>query len=1520
VGQEVAIVGMACLFPGAGDLGTFARNIKAGVDAIGDVPAGRWDPVFFDPESSAPDRFYCKRGGFVDELARFDAPAHGVMPVAARTAEPDQLLTLEIATRALADAGLDRRDFDRRRAGVIVGRGNYAGAGRTRLELFVRGAEQLVRSLRQLVPGITESQLAAVKKDFQAQVGAAGPDGAIGLVPNLTASRIANRLDLGGPAYTIDAACASALVAVDQAVTELGAGRLDVVIAGGVHFCHDEAFWSVFCQLGALSRAQAIRPFDRRADGILIGEGAGLLVLRRRADAERDGDRIYAVIRGTGVASDGRAASLMSPAVEGQVAALERAWRDAELDPTTVGLIEAHGTATPAGDASELETLRRVFGGVAPGGSRAALGSVKSMIGHAMPAAGAAGLIKAALALHQRTLFPSLHCEEPHEALGRTRFRVLGESEPWPVAAGAPRRAAVNAFGFGGIDAHVVLEEVSAERGARVRVTAPPASTSPGVAPAASRAAASRAAASPAARTAPVPTAPASPASPVPTAPISSADAQTPPRPAVAGGASAPSGASTTSGASVASAAPSSLLIAGADAAEVLRRLDAPPAGALGVARAGDGPCRLAILHPTPERLAKARAIVEKGRPWRGRDGVWFIPRGLAADGGRVAFLYPGVDAALRPRLHDVAIRFGWTLPPEIGEGVTSIEHQGLTLVESGRLFTHALAELGIRPDCAIGHSVGEWSAMVASGMLAYDEAAPFIQSARTNVLEVPGVAFLALGCGVDKAVPALAGLPDIAVSHDNCPHQVILCGVDASIDEALRRLRAAGVLGQKLPFRSGFHSPLFAGHIEPHRKNFASITLRPTQFPVWSATTCAPYPTDPDEIRHLSVRHLLEPVRFRELVRKLYGEGVRLFVQVGPGSALNFIEDILRGEPVAAVPCNVHDRTGIEQLWRAGLALWSEGLEVRLERLVPNEGQSERSGGERAASARAPGPMPTAASPPAPARPALTLALGVPLVGFARPLELAGVQVPDQPLPPGPLAKAFSTLLADVKQAGSEIIAQLGAPARPGPATRRVVRRMSPETHPWLLDHTFFRQAPGWPSVADRHPVVPMTTSIKFMMDEAQAAAPGLVPIAVEDVRAWRWLAVNKVTDVNVVAAFDGQSRVKVTLDDYAEATVIVAPAYPQNRPAVPSPPPGPQSRPSPIDAHTLYAERWMFHGPQYQCITHLGPVWDAGISGVIETGAAPGSLLDNAGQILGFWVMQDQEKDRFAMPVGVERLRFFGPHPAPGEKVSCDVRIRLMDAQRVVADLVLSVAGQTWCAIEGWEDRRFTTDTRLWNALVWPEKNPLAQPYGPVWMFRDIYRSAPTREQLYRRYLCERERADHDAQPPRGQRAHLAGRIAAKDAVRALLAQGGPLGRFPAEVQLTTLPSGQPKVTAPVGVDVRVSIAHKGDVAVAMAALGRDVGVDVELIEPRPAGFAEVAFQVNELALIRPSEDRDEWFTRLWTAKEAVGKLLGTGLDGNPRRFEVTDRTGERLLCRGIWVETRKDGDYVIAWTDAP
>lgn len=723
----VAIVGMAVLLPGAPDLAAYWENLRTGVDAITEVPAGRWDADYYDPAAAGggpavPDRLYCRRGGFVDGLAQVQPTRFGLMPNSVPGTEPDQLIALQVAAAALADAGGVERLPDRDRVGVVLGRGGYLTPGLVRLDQRVRGAQQLVRTLGELVPDLTSHQLATVKAAFAEQLGEDRPESAIGLVPNLAASRLANRLDLRGPAYTVDAACASSLVAVDQAVGELATGRCDVVLAGGVHHCHDVTLWSVFAQLRALSPSQRIRPFHRGADGLLVGEGTGVVVLKRLADAQRDGDRVYAVIRGTGVASDGRTAGLANPDPGGQSRAVRAAWRTAGLDPAApgaLGLLEAHGTATPAGDAAELATLAAVFGPSTGEAAAPVLGSVKSMIGHTMPAAGVAGLVKAALAVHHGVLLPTLHCEEPHPALAATRFRTIDAARPWETApGGAPRRAGVNAFGFGGINAHVLLEEAPDSRaparrpGATATATATRTATATATATATSTATA--------------------------TATVTVTEPERVLR--------------------LAADSPEQLAeLLAADDRDLLSAAAADSIGALATAAPATAapPCRVAIADPTAKRLALARRAVARGRAWRGRSDVWFAPRPLlGADradpaAGRIAFLFPGLESEFAPRVDDVADHLGLPRPSaSAGPGtaqdpqaarVGDIGRHGVGVVAVGRLLETALRRMGVHPDAMAGHSVGEWTAMIASGVYAGASVDAFLESFDPDALRVRG-------------------------------------------------------------------------------------------------------------------------------------------------------------------------------------------------------------------------------------------------------------------------------------------------------------------------------------------------------------------------------------------------------------------------------------------------------------------------------------------------------------------------------------------------------------------------------------------------------------------------------------------------------------------------------------------------------------------------------------------------------------------------------------------------------------
>ncbi|MFF3676421.1 beta-ketoacyl synthase N-terminal-like domain-containing protein [Streptomyces sp. NPDC002120] len=1510
---DAAIVGMGAVFPGAPDLAAYRRNLLAGTDSIGEVPPGRWDPeVYYDPAAGGPaggpaagDRFYCRRGGFVDGLAAFDPTRFGIMPAAVEGAEPDQMLALHATAEAIADAGgEDRLPADRSRIGVVLGRGGFMGVATARLDQRVRTAHQLAQTLRELAPELDERRIAAVRSAFQDALGPERPDASIGLVPSFTAARTANRLDFRGPAYTLDAACASSLLAVDQAVGLLATGRCDAVVAGAVHHCHIATLWSVFTQLRALSPSERIRPFDRRADGTLLSEGTGVVLLKRLADAQRDGDRVYAVIRGTGVAGDGRAASLMSPLVAGQVQALERAWREAGLDPRApgaLGLLEAHGTGTPVGDAAELDTLAQVFGPPEPGNGRGiGFGSVKSMLGHTMQASGMAGLIKAALAVHEGVLPPTLHLEEPHADLARTRMRPVTEAEPWERGP-EPRRAGVNAFGFGGINAHVVLEE----------------------APAAAR----------------------------PPLPVR--------RFLPLGAAAAPVG----------PAARADVLLIGADSpAELSARLASASAASAAPASGGDGPCRVAVVGPTPQRLALAAKVVARGRPWRGRGDVWFTPEPL---GGRVAFLFPGLEPEFAPVVDDVADRLALE-PPRLTRGATLVE-RALDAIATGRFFARVLPGLGIEADVLAGHSLGEWAAMVAAGMYPQEAADTFLDSLRPDDLRVPDLVYAALGCGARRAEAALHGLDAVVVSHDNCPHQSVVCGDPDQVASVVERLRSDAVLGQELPFRSGFHTPMWEPYLGQVRAAFGRLPLRAGSLPVWSATTCAPFPSAPREVRELVVRHLLEPVRFRELTLRLYeDEGVRTFVTLGPGSLPGFVEDTLRERPHLSVSTSSPRLAGLAALSRTCAALWAEGHAPRWGLLAGTD--------PAAGSTLRPGPT---AARPAPAGPGLRmpLDLGAPLVrlGEAARTSLTGLLTPaaapaagpapsadPSPAPaagPAPgavrpvLLSALDAVLADAGSAARAVTdawsAAAEAPGRggtgPGGATGKELLRLSLAALPSVRDHCVYLQPDGWPEDSDRFPVVPMTTMLELAADAAlRHAPPGLAVVGYEDVRALRWLAVEPAVDVEVRVRGDGPGRSHVTLGEYASVVVLLGERF--GEPPAPDDSPLRDPGPAPVSAAALYRDRWMFHGPRFAGVHEVRTVGSDGIHGVLRALPDQGALLDAAGQLFGHWMQLRLPVDRLVFPATVDRIRFFGPPPAPRELVTATARIREVRDVTVRGDLELRRAsGGVWARIDGWTYRRFGADERVWPMKFTPEVCGIGEPRPEGWcLARRRWTDPASQELVMRRYLGAAERAVYERLSPRARAPWLLGRIAAKDALRGLLWDGGAGPVFPAEVPIGNDAVGRPLAEGPLTVGYRLSIAHKDRIAVALADPARAVGIDVEPVTADPDALIRIALGPDELRLAERlaaggGTGLPAALTALWCAKEAAAKAEGSGLGGRPRDWRVagdpdsggllvTSPDGHPYPVRTTRLGTPLTGipsaaapagpppDHVVAWTAHP
>lgn len=904
----IAVVGVSALFPGSQDAGGFWRDILAGRDLIRDVPPGHWlIDDYYDADPNAPDKTYARRGAFLDPVD-FDALAWGVPPSIVPATDTSQLLALIVAQSVLQDAARERLDqLDRSRISVILG---VTSAQELLFSMVSRLQRPIwVKALRE--SGLPEDEVQAACDRIAANYVPWQESSFPGLLGNVVAGRIANRLNLGGTNCVTDAACASSFSALSMAVNELQLGHSDLVISGGVDTLNDIFMFMCFSKTPALSASGDCRPFSAAADGTMLGEGLGMVALKRLDDAERDGDRIYAVVRGIGSSSDGRSKSVYAPVSAGQAEALRRSYQQAGYGPETVELMEAHGTGTKAGDVAEFEGLRMVFDdGQRERRQWCALGSVKSQIGHTKAAAGAAGLFKAVMALHHRVLPPSIKIDAPNPKLGveGSPFYLNTRARPWIRSSAHPRRASVSAFGFGGSNFHVTLEEYGGSAPRPERFVAAPAELFTCSADSAAE--------------------------------LCAALRQIAERVGSQSGELAVQ-ARLSQGAFTAEATHRAALVAADPAqlssriAALLQRIEAKPAQSFSLPDGSSYGCgprsgALALLFPGQgSQYLDMGAELAMRFPLAG--AVWDRAADLAFEPDRalhdVVFPIPKFDPAAEQADLARLTATEWAQP---AIGATSLSMLAL------------LRELGVEAEHFAGHSFGELTALHAAG--AVDETA-LLQLARRRgelmreAAAIPG-AMCALSISIERASDIIASAKlDVVVANHNAPQQVIISGAIEAIERAEAAFAEHGVAAKRLPVATAFHSALVAPACAPFANQLEQTVFNKPRGAVYSNVSAQPHQAKPKAIRTALAQQIASPVRFVDMIERMYADGVRCFLEVGPGSVLSGLVGSILGErPHQVIALDRKGRNGIESLWLALAKLAAFGQPFELGRLLAAE------------------------------------------------------------------------------------------------------------------------------------------------------------------------------------------------------------------------------------------------------------------------------------------------------------------------------------------------------------------------------------------------------------------------------------------------------------------------------------------------------------------------------------------------------------------------------------------------------
>lgn len=1526
--NEIAIVGMAALYAKAANLASYWQNIVNKVDAIQEAP-DRWARSYVDLTSTESNRIYNRRGGFLLDLAEFNPLEFGIMPNSVDGGEPEQFLALKIARDALIDAGYRERPFNREKAGVILGRGVYLNRGNTNYMQHGVVIDQTLELLQQICPTLPEETWEKLREGLRGSLPPFGAQNIASLVPNVMAGRIANRLDLMGPNYVVDAACASSLIAVELAVQELQSGRCDLVIAGGVNATIPPPCCMMFCVIGALSHA-GIYPFARQAEGTLLGEGVGMVVLKRLADAQKDGDRIYAVLKGVGTASDGKSLGLLSPRLDGEILALERAYERAGVEPKTVGLVEAHGTAIPLGDRTEIAALSALFGDRQRMLPNCGLGSVKSMIGHCLPAAGMAGLLKTALALYHKILPPTL-CDTVNPELGleRTPFYINSETRPWIHGdSSIPRRAGVNAFGFGGINSHAILEEYPEERSPN----------SPNLH-----------------RDWPVELC------------VFAAGSRT---------------ALLTDIERLQKVLQQTTDLQLVDLAYTLSQ------------RCLAGECRLAVLAKDPRDLLAKLEIAgkkvsdSKARRWQMHSGIYYAEY---AKPSKIAFLFPGEGGQYPNMLADLCLHFPvvrqWfdlldesfapdrdyppsaiifppptALAPETQEHLAAQLYSQELAVElcfaAGRALYDLLGKFGLRADVILGHSAGETIALSVAGVFqSIGEREGYItfsrqmnqvyQEIRDQIDALTGT-LLTVG-GLEESVlqERIANAPfPIHLAMDNCPNQVVLFSQNTNEQDLaalVEHFQEVGGICMRLPYGRAHHTPLNTPVRDTLLAFYKTLPMGAPLIPLYSCATGAAFPTEPNAVRALAAEQWISRVRFRETINRLYAEGVDTFIEIGPkGILTGFVADILKGREHLALATDRHRRSGLEQLQHLLGRLFVHQISLQLAPLYELR--------QPLALALDALPVSSSKQPRSP-----QIALDLPIIELEPELiQLIKTQLREAtlrslsptgqlsiPLAPVPFQEAHFPLLG-------EILEQT--------ATRLRARRLFQiERDIFLEDHSLGGQVSFLDPKRFALAVIPFTFSMEMMAEAAvYLTGRSLKVIGLYNLRGYRWLTLDHgEIAVEVVAEADEADDVRVQLFQTAsnhftgrqlvfEGVVGLAETYP-------APPP-----PLTVEPDLAFASGWpdddlyhfgMFHGPRLQGVTHINCWGEQAIEANLvvlgidcffshlpnPTFQIDAGLLDSVGQLVWYWATERLQKCNFyVFPYSCDAINFYAPSAPVGTAILTRGNLHFTSDKLTESNFdLVAPTGQIVVQFSQWKDRYFDVPINYYECEINPRAAYLSSPWLQaesglflrcIGLFTDGF--FDTSYEIWTRILAHwtlspREREIwYDLPKQDSQHLYwLLERVVAKDGVRQWAEQTLNLLVAPTDIEIVQNESGRffavcPDLQAVADIPSIVVSRDRTQVVAALEMPSYRMGLSFQSLTVSDNHLAR-QFEWTQWErewLTNSGYDVDATTTKIvfWSAKVAATMALQP-LASAPEHWQIKDYLDREQLVTAVW-----EGNY--------